>query len=435
MIEATVKRRRSDSSLPPIRAIHVNTHDSRHGAARAAYRLHAGLRRVATDSRMLVLQRYGNDASVTSLSPSKSLFARGARLLRRRWIERALAAYEDTRPNKAGFFSDARCFWGGLTARQLPPCDVVNLHWIAGMVDYPTFFAEVPRTAPIVWTLHDMNPFTGGCHYSAGCRRFTSACGSCPQLGSNRKRDLSRLIWKLKRHSFRHVRGRLHVVTPSQWLAREASASSLLNRVPVSVIPYGLDVERFHPRDLDLARRAFEIPKGHAVVLFVADSLSDQRKGFQEFRQVLSALSDMRDLVLLSVGRGAPVTEQHFKSIALGSIDHDGLLSLAYSAADVFVIPSQQDNLPNTVLEAMACGTPVVGFDVGGIPDMVRPGDTGLLAPPGDATTLAAAIRRVLTDKALQSRMRQRTREIAVAEFSLEIQAERYLNLYGSLLG
>jgi glycosyltransferase involved in cell wall biosynthesis len=168
--------------------------------------------------------------------------------------------------------------------------------------------------------------------------------------------------------------------------------------------------------------------------LFVADSTDNWRKGFVLLAEALSGLTELPNLFLVSLGGDKPALNSHIDHLHLGHTDNDRLLSFAYSAADVFVISSLQDNFPNTVLEALACGTPVVGFSVGGIPEMVRSGVTGLLAPPEDEHALAGDIASLLENDELRTEMSANCRRVAIEEYSLEIQANRYIKLYEALI-
>ena len=413
----------------------MSTKDIRGGAARAAYRLHCGLCGQGYDSSMFVAHCDSDDPSVTSYVPPMDFPSGLRRVLRRGLIWRDFRRYESSRPSCHDAFTDSRSEYGVALLKQLPSCDLINLHWIAGFVDYRSFFARVPSHIPIVWTLHDMNPFTGGCHYDEDCGRFVEGCGGCPQLGSNDLRDLSRQIWRRKRNIFQQIEpDTLHIVTPSLWLTEEAKRSSLLGRFPISVIPYGLDTDIFSPQDPSIARAVLEVPQSARVVLFVADSADNWRKGFVLLSEALSELTELPNLFLISLGGGKLALNSHIDHLHLGHTDNDRLLSFAYSAADVFVISSLQDNFPNTVLEALACGTPVVGFSVGGIPEMVRSRVTGLLAPPGDEHALAGDIASLLENDELRTEMSANCRRVAIEEYSLEIQANRYIKLYETLI-
>jgi glycosyltransferase involved in cell wall biosynthesis len=215
-------------------------------------------------------------------------------------------------------------------------------------------------------------------------------------------------------------------------MAAEAARSRLLGRFPVSVIPYGLDTDRYRP--IPDARRlleAFGVSPSMRVALFVADWTSVRRKGFDLLDSALSLLGDAPNTALVSLGRGdSPRLQSTLTHVHLGSLTDDRMLAAIYSMADVFVIPSVQDNLPNSVLEAMACGCAVSGFRVGGIPDMVRDGVNGLLATPGDVKGLANAIRTLLADDSRRAGMGKASRDIAEREYSRKLQGERYADLY-----
>jgi glycosyltransferase involved in cell wall biosynthesis len=418
-----------------MKIIHVSTSDTTGGAARAAYRLHTGLRDCGQDSSMWVARRSSNEATVMSFRPPEDFPGRLRAFLRRAWITGSLARYGASRPPEYGLFSSDRTRYGSEWFDQLPPCDVFNLHWVAGFLDYEEFFGRVARHTPVIWTLHDMNPFTGGCHVDDYCGKYVRRCGACPQLGSTATRDLSRRTWLRKRRIFERIKpGRLHIVTPSRWLARECERSSLLARFPVSVIPNSVDVDNFTPRDRCFARDLWGIPQDAKVILFVAHGVSVRYKGFNLLTQALCGLGGCDDVFLLSAGARCPTPDIGLPHLHLGHIGNDRALSLAYGAADLFVIPSLQDNLPNTVLEAMACGIPIVGFSVGGIPDMARPGVNGLLAPPGDVAKLRDAILQLLADETVRAAMSVNCRRIAEEEYGREVQVRRYVELYRSLV-
>ena len=340
-----------------------------------------------------------------------------------------------SRPAGSTFFSDDRSQHRADILRQLPPTDVLNLHWIAGFLDYRDFFRELPAQFPVVWTLHDMNAFTGGCHYDEDCGKFRQQCGGCPQLDSSDAEDLSRQIWLRKREAFSFPGAqRLQLVTPSRWLAEEAKKSALLSERHVTVIPYGVDTESFQPRDRRLAREMHGIPLEAKTILFIADSAAERRKGLKVLVETLNGLEDPEQYVFAVIGRGISGQELGGQFKMMGFFEDEAALSFVYSAADVFVIPSLQDNLPNTAIEALACGIPTIGSNVGGIPEVVRNGQTGLVFPPGDSRSLKEAIAALLAEPERCETMAKESRRIALEEYSLELQAQRYEALYQKLL-
>jgi glycosyltransferase involved in cell wall biosynthesis len=385
---------------------------------------------------MFVLRKTGNDPAVIRFKLPKDNCSSARRFLRGKLIDIGMALYRNTRPDGYELFTNDKNRLGRQLLRQLPPADVINLHWISGFIDYASFFPAALRQSRIVWTLHDMNAFTGGCHYDMGCGRYLEGCGQCPQLGSERQNDLSRRIWKRKYRLFSSLdSSRVHLVALNRWMEAEVKRSPLLQKYPVSVIPNGVDLSVFRPRDRKAAREFLGVNQYEKVVLFIADSVVNRRKGFSLLAQALQGMGEMSRTVLLSVGRNPPEVPPGLPHIHLGHINNDHWLSQIYSAADIFVIPSVQDNLPNTVLESIACGTPVVGFNVGGIPDMVRNGVTGLLVEPGSTDELHRNIRALLENDGLRATMAEKCREFAIKEYSMEVQARNYVAVYEELLG
>jgi glycosyltransferase involved in cell wall biosynthesis len=391
------------------------------------------LRKLGHDSRMLVAEKESTQESVVQFTPRLDLTTRLKRGLRRRLIERTQSELMERAPN-TGVFTDDRNQHGSETLREILPTDVIHLHWVVRFVDYLLFFRDVPKSHPLVWTLHDMNPITGGCHHACGCRRFADHCGMCPQLTTRAPKDFSNAAWKRKSRAYRDLSQTRHrIVTPSRWLADEVRRSSLMSNLEVEVIPYGLDTEAFQPRDRLQARQMLGVPADTHVLLFVAQWLADSYKGMATLVEALAKLKDDRKLFLLVLGRGEAVEKSEIPSRFLGSITEDERLSFVYSAADLFLLPSLEDNFPNTALEALACGLPVVGSKVGGIPEIVREGETGILFERGHAEALAQAIQRVLPEHEQLRRMSANCRNTVLKEYTLEIQAQRYLNLYDTL--
>jgi len=417
-----------------VRITHINTYDMVGGAARAAYRLHAGLRELGQDSRMLVQQKDSSDDNVIRFQPRMDPLGRLRRKLRRKYLGASQKAFA-ARPEGAGYFSDDRSEHRADLLRQLPLCEILHLHWIAGFLDYTEFFRQIPRDLPIVWTLHDMNPFTGGCHYDAGCGKYRGHCGACPQIASLEEADFSAQSWARKEKAFGTLGGRtIHIVTPSRWLADESRKSTLFGRFPAIVIPNGVDTERFQPRDRRPVRARYGIPQDAKVVLFVAHWASEERKGLDVLRQAMQGMQGDNDLYILVIGRGVSAEAFGQRAVVIDHTGDDIALSSIYSAANLFVAPSRQDNLPNTALEALACGIPTIASAIGGLPDIVRDGETGLLVPPGDAGALRTAITSVLQDPSRQAAMAETCRRTALAEYDLDRQSRRYLTLYESLV-
>jgi glycosyltransferase involved in cell wall biosynthesis len=414
-----------------MKIVHIDTYDTTGGAALATYRLHDGLRRLGHESLLVVATKSSDDPTVLKVVPKMAPSNHLRRRLRQAQIDASLRRYTRTRPIGYGAFSDDRTAYAADLARELPPSDVINLHWIANFVDYQSFFSTVPKDVPIFWRLSDMNAMTGGCHFDHDCGRHSSGCGACPQLGSSNSNDLSRQIWRRKEAVFGALGPeRLHFVALNEWMADLVRRNPMLGKFQVTVVPNGVDTEVFAPRDGRAARNVLGIPQDALVVLFVAESITDRRKGFAVLVDALNGLKSCRNAFLLSVGRGSFQTDSGIPRCHVGHLKDRRLLSLVYSAADIFVVPSLQDNQPNTVLEAMACGVPVVASRAGGIADMVRPGITGQLSEAGDVKGLRDAMLNLLLDREKRAAMATACRSIVMNEYPLERQVRRYVELY-----
>ena len=418
-----------------MKIIHVSTEDISGGAARAAHRLHTGLRKMGHESSMFVVNRRSKDPHVTVFDASMDWGSRIRRRIRREQLKRDFARYAASRPAGIEIFSDDRSEFGNDLVRHLPSCDVLNLHWIARYLDYEAFFSVVPKRTPVVWRIADMNPITGGCHVDEGCGRFLTGCGACPQLGSNQSDDLSSQVWRRKQNTFEGVEARrLHLVALNRWMKGNLANHPFLQKFPVTIIPNGVDTEMFAPRDRRFAREILGLPQDATILLFIAVMAEMPYKGFLMLAQALAGLSDVKDLCVVSVGIGKPELGTPIPHIHLGYVTDDRVLVLAYNAADVFVVPSLYDNSPNTILEAMACGVPVVAFETGGIPDMIRQDVTGLLTARYDVAGLKASIKDLIQHPDKRQAMGKKSREIALQEYPLPLQARRYADLYKSLL-
>jgi len=310
---------------------------------------------------------------------------------------------------------------------QLDAADVLHLHWVVGMFDYE-HAAEVLGDRPIVWTLADMNPFTGGCHYSEGCEEYRRECRACPLLGG--QSDLAQRALERKKASYAGLR-RLHIICPSQWMADRVVQSALLGDRPIHVIPNAFPTDRFTPTNKVVARIKLGLPLQKKLLLFGADSLDNKRKGREWLKQALEMVAKRgkHDVEVVLFGGGT--IDLPLPVHRLAHIDEEERLALAYSAADLFLFPSAEDNAPLTVGEALLCGTPVVAFPVGNVPDLVRHRDTGYIARYQDAADLVRGIDWVLgADAASALRRSLRCRQSAAAFHDPVVAADRHLEVY-----
>ncbi len=421
----------AQAQIRSVRVLQICTTAVHGGAAKAAHRLHRALAKEEVKSRMLVAQRCSANEDTLEynpVAPAPATIGRVFFRLGRRWHR--------PRFRKAGaYFTPEWTLTGWRLASQLPPCNLVNLHWVADMLDYRTL-PQLTDRVPVVWTFHDMNAFTGGCHYSETCERYAAQCGACPQLKtSSGENDMTRRIWNRKQRIFARISSdRFTIVCPSRWLAGEAGRSTLCQRFDTRIIPNGIDPQEYYPIEQIAARRRFNLPAKAKIVLFVADQIEDRRKGLRFLLRAIDAIRTVPGLLLVTLGRGDTsfLTGPLFRH--LGPMQGVESLRYAYSAADVFAIPSLQDNLPNTILESMACGTPVAGFDAGGVGEAVVDGQTGLLAPTGNEFAFARNLRSVLEDTLLRRAFGCESLARIGREFTVTLQARRYATLYREII-
>ncbi len=421
-----------------MRPLLVNTYDRGGGAAIAALRLHRGLRGIGIESRLLVQSRHGAEPGVVGpLGPLAGV---------RAWARPRL----DSLPARAYAHRRGDLFTPAWLPDRLKrdvealAPDLVHLHWIAHGFARLESLARLGR--PVVWSLHDSWAFTGGCHLPFDCTRYREACGACPALGSRVERDLSRRVFDRKRAAWRDVA--FTVITPSRWLAACARSSTLFGKARCEVIPNGIDLERFRPGDRAAARHRLGLAPDRRVVLCGGAGIGrDPNKGLALLVAALASLPEERRAALevlvfgTQPGDRLPVGAVPLRD--LGYVSDEARLAQLYSAADVFVAPSLHENLPNTVMEAMACGTPCVAFDLGGLPDLIgherdgwlaRPAQVRDLAHPTQVSDLARGIAWVLADEARRRALAERARARIEAEFEIGAIARRHAALYREVM-
>ncbi len=395
------------------------------GAPIATMRLNKALRRSGVNSRCLTLSKGSLKEGVLSLnSPFYTMWGVATRLMER-W---------PTRLTQSEHSMLSSSWVPGPVARkinQISP-DVVNLHWVNRSF---LSIAAIPKIeAPKVWTLHDMWAFAGAEHYVGDSLRYKTGYLKNNRDPGESRFDLNRWVWLRKKKHWAAMDD-LVVVTPSQWLAQCARESVLFGHVPIEVIPNGIDHELFKPVDKNVARDILGLTKEKKLILFGAgNATTDKRKGFHLLKLAIDALENMQDrdryeLVVFGADSGG---EQAFKTKVhyLGNLHDQISLAVAYSAVDVFVAPSLQDNLPNTVLEALSCATPVVAFNTGGMPDMIDHEKNGYLACAFEPEDLACGMNWVLENETRWHQLSKQARATVVNNFTLAHQARRYTDLY-----
>ncbi|GAB4027252.1 glycosyltransferase family 4 protein [Spirosoma koreense] len=428
-----------------MRVTHLSTYHLFGGAAVAANRLHRALQKQienspVVESTMLVgtanrLERHRPAPGVMYLANNflaeQTAFGR--------FVAERLYFLPHERDTSVRFqFSPAR-FGAALDFHPaIQQADLLHLHWINfGFLSLGGLRSLFSLGKPIVWTLHDQWAFTGGCHYARGCDHFLEHCQHCPYLKKPASQDLSYRVFEQKESLFNQAS--IHFTPPSQWLASEARRSALIGRFPFTVIPYAIDQTLFRPLSRAEANARFELPStDQPRLLFGSANVTDPRKGFRYFAEALTLLHRQQpdltpEILVFGKGRSYLFDELPYPVRHLGLLTSEEDTVAAYNAADVMIVPSLEDNLPNTVIESLACGTPVVGFRTGGIPEMIDHQHNGYLAAAGSAQELADGLAFVLTHSQADE-LRINARQSAQDRFSEAVVARQHIDLYQQLI-
>lgn len=410
-----------------VKILHINTFDIEGGAARAAYRLHRALLAENVDSQMFVQFKSSDDFTVLTFDGK---------------LERLIARFRpflDSLPVRWYKNRTQTVFSSNiLPFSQIPKYinainpDIVHIHWINGGMLSVSDLAKINK--PIIWSLHDMWAFTGGEHYDEGQKNYLDKAGNSKVLNSNKNVDLSTFIWKVKQKIYSKI-DNLYINGLSKWLYNESKSSSLLKDKRHFQLPNLIDTEQYSPIDKKLARKILDLSTHKKIVLFGAmGATSDPRKGFKELNQALFQLND-NDIELVVFGSSEPKNPPKFnqKVHYLGQLHDDISLKILYNAVDVMVVPSLQENLSNAIMESLACGTPVVAFDVGGNSDLIDHKNNGYLAKPYDTQDLAQGINWVLHNNQYQQ-LCDNARTKVLTTFDSHIVAQQYIKLYQEIL-
>jgi glycosyltransferase involved in cell wall biosynthesis len=450
---------------PRISVAHLSTYPHG-GAGLAAGEIHRGLLAAGVDSRFFYRENQSQKLLDSSYFPLQQVLQNDAasetlgwasiakwwrRKRRQPAVRRIIAHYErHLRDNErqTEVFSQAEMVQTTRLATDKVAPDLWHFHWTAFAFDWPSFFGSLPPDVPLVWTLHDQNPLTGGCHFAGGCDRYRMGCGQCPQLRGSHARDLSWHSFRIKQAA---LAGRpLHVVAPSRWLLEQAKTSPIFQQAKsFHHIPYGIDTTAWDTDPLPSAGVAGRLLP---TILFGAEDLENERKGV---RLAIHAVNDLVGMIrelqppvapdakllrLWTFGKKlSPTTiDMLDPSVVLkqwGFVADRDLQGRIYRAADVFWLPSLEDNQPQTALESMACGTPVVAFQVGGVPEIVRHLRTGWVVAPRDTQAMARATLALLSHRGRLERLANAGMQMARDEYSPHRQSQRYLELYHQILG
>ena len=406
----------------------VNTSERTGGAAVAANRLMKALINHGVKAKMLVRDKESDSLTVTELSRSWRL----------RWNflwERFVIFVRCGFSRKHLFEIDLANTGTDITRlREFQEADIIHLHWInQGMLSLSGIRKILRSGKPVVWTMHDIWPATAICHVTLGCRNFTTRCRSCRLLGNSQGDDISTTIWQRK---LRMLEGEnIYYVACSHWLENEAKASALLKGHKVTSIPNPIDTHIYNRYSKEEARQRLGLPQDRRLILFASQRVTTPNKGMDYLIEACRLLGDRTkcqtpyEVVILGGHAEELVELLQLKAHPLGYVNDERRIVDVYNAVDVFVLPSLSENLPNTIMEAMACGVPCVGFKVGGIPEEIDHKRNGYVADYRNAEDLARGIRWILEESDYEALSRNAIQKVA-HNYSQQNVALRYAEVY-----
>lgn len=408
-----------------MKVLHLVAGELTGGAARGAYWLHQGLRSLGVDSLVYTNSQITHgDTSVVSVSRSKKDKIIS---IARSQADQAFASFY--RGRQSGMFSAGVMGADFTDSTECRQADVVHLHWINGGFVDMKHLAKLRK--PVVWTMRDMWPMTGGCHYAMGCEKFITGCGSCDQLGSTSDRDLSRFVLNRKR---KYLPKSMKMIGISDWVSEQARQSLLFRDFDVRTIHNNVDANEFFPLDKPLARQLLGLNTEKKIILTGCTSAKDIYKGFGKYLEMLKHLDPAKYHLCFFGKLDQSIADGlGFDYTSFGYL-HDSIsLRLLYSAADVFIAPSLMEAFGKTLAEAMGCGTPVVCFDATGPKDIVTHQHDGYKAAPFEARGLAEGVEWV-TGEADYPQLAANAREKIVSTFDSPVIARQYRALYEEML-
>ncbi len=405
-----------------MRVLIVNTSERTGGAAVAANRLMMALNNNGVKAKMLVRDKESDSLTVVGLPKSPML----------NWHflwERLVIFFHCRFSRKHLFGIDLANTGSDITKlREFQEADVIHLHWInQGMLSLSGIRKILKSGKPVVWTMHDIWPATAICHLTLNCRNFTTHCHNCRLLpGKGSSNDLSTSIWRKKEKMLED--SSIYFVTCSHWLEQEAKASALLRGQKIVSIPNPIDTHIYRSGDKQTARKNLGLPEDKRLILFVSQRVTNKNKGMDYLIDACRQLKDY-ELVILGGHAEEVVDQLPLKAHPLGYVNDERRIVEIYQAVDVFVLPSLSENLPNTIMEAMACGVPCVGFKVGGIPEEIDHKRNGYVAEYRDSDDLARGIRWILSEADYDQLSQEAVRKVAHS-YSQQSVAISYLDVY-----
>lgn len=416
-----------------MRVLIINTFETKGGAAVAGKRLLLALQKNGFDVSLLVNEKKTDDNFV--FSPFSTGLKKYISLLYF-FLER-LEIFVANRFSRKNLFavSTASAGFDITDSEIVRQADIIHIHWInQGFLSLKSIKKLVETGKPIVWTMHDMWPVTGICHHSRECTNYSEKCGNCMFLQKPDKKDLSYKVFKKKKKYLKN-KG-IHFVACSEWLKKRAEISKIANGNFVTNIPNPIDTDLFCPGNKSEARKKFGLPEDKKLLLFGALIASDKRKGIDYLIEATKLLADLKnevELVYCGEIKGELPSEFGLKAHSLGYVSNQADIVSMYQAVDCFVIPSLEENLPNMIMESMSCGVPCVGFNIGGIPEMIQHLETGYVAEYKSAADFSTGIRHILSN-INDDKLKTANRKFVLNNYSETAVANKYFDIYKSCL-
>jgi glycosyltransferase involved in cell wall biosynthesis len=416
--------------------LHICTSDIAGGAAIACNNINDALNSIGVNSNILVQVKETDNRSVEDINSGlEKRLGTGIRIL----IDYAFIKFLSKK--ERGRFSFP--FIGTKISNHslVREADIINLHWInGGFLSLKSLRELFSLNKPIAWTFHDMWTFTGGCHYTGGCINYQSLCKNCPSLIFSGENDSSNKIFSKKEELFGG--NKFSIITCSNWLAEETRNSYLLKNFPVDVVPNPIDPNKFTPYKSNEARKILNLPDNKILFLFSSFTISEVRKGFHHLKNALILLEKLRpelkdriEIVLFGSSNSDDLKGIPFPFNDAGRISGTDKIAQYYSAADLFIAPSEQENLSNSVMESLACGTPVLAFNIGGMPDMINHRKNGYLANDLSPETLLEGLLWFIDlNKDSREVLKKNACTKVINNFSPGFVAGRYQEIYKRLL-
>jgi glycosyltransferase involved in cell wall biosynthesis len=408
----------------------LNTSERIGGAAVAANRLLYALNKAGCATKMLVRDRQTDDENVVSVNTTwwKKQF-NFLRFAYERWV-----IFVHNRFSKKNLFAVSIANTGTNISKHplVKEADIIHLHWInQGFLSLKNIRQLIALGKPVVWTMHDMWASTGICHHARACSNYEEQCGECFFLRGSAKKDLSMTIFHQKQALLKNKQ--VTFVACSRWLTDSTKKSNLFTTAKTITIPNPLDIDKFKPQSKQECRKKLNLPEHKQLILFTAVNVTNPQKGFGYLAKSLSLLATANhDIAIVIVGKAKqPLPALPFKTHVIPFVKHENEMAEIYNATDIYVTPSLEENLPNTIMEAMACGVPCVGFNVGGIPEMIDHKINGYIAQYKSPEDLANGILWCLHNA---DKLSLEARKKVTANYAKDIIATQYMELYRSLL-